>query len=146
VAPDVVQFRVLAEGPRQIVVEINRTPLVDLVSAYEASCGYRPLGGYAGLIPEHFNFGELVDYFLGRDNGQWPRPGRAWLLGCDCGELGCWPLEAMVHVSDDLVVWSGFRQPHRPDRDYTGFGPYVFDREQYQQAVSAAVAMLESSS
>jgi hypothetical protein len=28
-----------------------------------------------------------------------------------------------------------FRQPHRPDWDYSGFGPFVFDRAQYDEAL-----------
>lgn len=140
--PDVVHFRVLADGPAQIVPEINRAPLVELVTIYEADREYQPAGGYAGLIPDHASFGDLTNYYWSRPDRRWPHPGHGWLLGCDCGEVGCWPLEAVIQVSGGLVVWSGFRQPHRPDRSYGEFGPFVFEREQYQHAVSAAVALL----
>jgi hypothetical protein len=36
------------------------------------------------------------------------------LLGCDCGEVGCWPLESPVLVDDGPVTWRGFTQPFRP--------------------------------
>lgn len=88
---DIVGFIVTAEesGPQQIEPSVNGTGLRDLVQMFEEVRGFDPAGGYAGLIPDHFNFGDLVAYFVGADNGQWPRPGVAWLLGCDCGEVGC---------------------------------------------------------
>lgn len=142
---DVVRFSVLTE-PRQLVPEVNGVPLADLVTTFEAGRDYRPAGGYAGLVLDSFDFGDLSRYLLGLGIAQWPRPGQAWLLGCDCGEVGCWPLEAAVDVTGGQVVWSGFAQPHRPDRDYAGFGPFRFDRDQYECAVSGAVATLHEDS
>ncbi len=119
---------------------VDGVALADLAERFESARDYNPAGGYGGLIPAYFNFGDLTAYFMGRADRQFPAPRRAYLLGCgDCGEVGCWPLEAAVVVTDDAVTWAGFRQPHRPDRDYTGFGPFVFDRRQYEQAVRAAV-------
>ena len=54
-------------------------------------------------------------------------------------EVGCWPLEAQIRVEDELVSWSAFTQPHRPDRDYLDFGPFTFRRTHYDQAVREAV-------
>jgi hypothetical protein len=65
---------------------------------------------------------------------------RADLLGCaDCGEVGCWPLEVCIDVDDAVVTWRSFRQPHRPDRDYTGLGPFRFDAAAYRAALAAAL-------
>lgn len=144
--PDVVRFSVLPQDPRQLVPEINGVTLVDLITAFELSHDCQPAGGYGGLVPDHFNFGDLSAYLLGQDNDQWPRRGRLWLLGCDCGEVGCWPLEAKVELTADLVLWDEFSQPHRRGRDYAEFGPWVFEREQYERAVSAAVVALDSTS
>lgn len=48
------------------------------------------------------------------------------LLGCECGEPGCWPLMARVEVGAEQVAWSDFEQPHRRDNwAYAGFGPFV---------------------
>ena len=126
--------------------EVNGVALLEAVSAFETSRGRTPAGGYGGLVPDHVDLGDLTAYLLGRESPQWPRPGRLWLLGCECGEVGCWPLDARVDAGADLVVWTDFRQPYRPDRDYTGFGPFVFDREQYDAAVAAAVRALEPTS
>ena len=58
------------------------------------------------------------------------------LLGCTCGDMGCWPFTAVVTVEPDAVVWSGYRNGHR-NWDYSQLGDLVFDREQYEQAVRA---------
>jgi hypothetical protein len=118
---------------------VDGIPLAGLVERFEARHGFSPAGGYGGLIPDYFNFGDLVDYFLGQGETQYPAPGRACLLGCgDCGEVGCWPLEASIVVDEQTVAWLDFAQPFRQERDYSAFGPFVFDRAQYAQAVREA--------
>ena len=125
-------------GARALVPKIDGQSLVDLVAGYESRRGYEPSGGYAGIIPAHFNFGDLTLYYEAQEDQQWPSPGHAWLLGCDCGEVGCWPLTARIVVTPAEVTWSEFSQEHRPEWDYEGFGPFVFDRDQYAGAVAHA--------
>jgi hypothetical protein len=67
------------------------------------------------------------------------------ILWCgDCGEPGCWPLRARITIDDDRVVWSDFEQPHRSTGAqtkrwiYDGFGPFVFDRHQYDLSLRTA--------
>jgi hypothetical protein len=129
-------------GAGALVPLVDGQSLIDLVAAFEAGKGYVPSGGYAGLVPAHFNFGDLALYYLGAKQQPWPKAGRAWLLGCDCGEVGCWPLEAAISRVDGAVVWSDFMQPHRPERDYGEFGPFEFEHQQYQAAVHDAVAAI----
>ena len=126
------------DGPVSLVPSIDGTALTALVQGFEEGKGYEPAGGYSGIVPAHFNFGDLRIYYLGRQPNQWPRPGHAWVLGCNCGEVGCWPLGVEISVTDDMVTWSKFEQPHRPDRDYTGLGPFRFHRSYYARAVQAA--------
>lgn len=136
-------LRVLDNGGMiSLVPEIDGQSLIELVAAYESTQGYTPAGGYGGLVPDNFTFGPLPEYYLGTAAPQWPGPGHAWLLACDCGEAGCWPLEARVEPTDDTVTWSEFHQPHRPSWDYSGFGPFQFDRSQYETAVAEAVRSL----
>ena len=59
-----------------------------------------------------------------------------WLLGCDCGEAGCWPLEDRIVRSDRQITWEQFKQPFRPERDYSSFGPFRFDIEQYRGSLA----------
>jgi hypothetical protein len=90
---------------------------------------------YGGLIPAYYLFGAASAHYLGRavmvsEDEKVP------VLGCECGEWGCWPLLTRVVVDGDAVIWTDFEQPHRRDRDYSGFGPFIFDRRAYEEAVA----------
>ena len=91
------------------------------------------------MIPEWFKYAALDRYFLGHfEKGSYfARLERVYVLGCQCGEVGCWPLLARIRVGDASVMWDSFQQPHRKERDYSDFGPIVFDAQQYREAVSA---------
>jgi hypothetical protein len=123
-------------APGVITPYIDGRSLVDLAGEFEAAAAYKPAGGYSGIVPAYFKFGPLETYYLGTNARQWPKAGTAWLLGCDCGEVGCWPLAARVVATQDQVSWSGFSQPHRPQWDYSAFGPFTFDRAAYDLAVA----------
>lgn len=43
---------------------VDGTSPITLVGSYEATHGYEPAGEYDGLVPEHFNFGNLSRYYL----------------------------------------------------------------------------------
>jgi hypothetical protein len=95
-----------------------------------------------GLIPEFFRFGPMQDHFLGRStNAMGPKTP---VLGCECGEWGCWPLMARITATADCVTWDAFEQPHRKARDYVAFGPFQFDRHQYDDALQALSAVIGS--
>ena len=72
----------------------------------------------------------MTDHFLGASESS-----EVPVLGCDCGEWGCWPLMAYIHSDQDLVRWSRFTQPHRPNWDYSAVGPLPFRRESYDTAL-----------
>ena len=97
-------------------------------------------GGYAGLVIEFFKYPPLSQYYMveGDEDGYWKSEGGIYLLGCECGEVGCWPLIARVTSTANTVTWDGFKQPHRAERDYSKFGPFIFDAEQYQSAIADA--------
>jgi len=83
--------------------------------------------GYGGIVFEFFNAGPLNEYFCD--------PNEIWVLGCDCAEVGCWPLICRVGADGDLITWDAFSQPHRKDRDYSAFGPFTFNSAQYLDAI-----------
>ncbi|MFG1886893.1 hypothetical protein ACGFIR_03355 [Micromonospora sp. NPDC049051] len=137
------EIRPWDDGPdpaRELLPYVDEVSLVELVSGYEHAAGHDVPGQYAGLVLDRFAFGDLTAYLSGRpDSAHRAGSGTIALLGCDCGEVGCWPLNAQVVAADDVVTWRGFVQPYRPGRDYADFGPFVFRRDQYERAVREAV-------
>jgi hypothetical protein len=125
-----VQFEVRPwdDGGSELVVRVNGVEFVELIERYERSEGFKPAGDYAGLSMSSSELGDLRAYKAGK---------RYPLLGCTCGDTGCWPLVAQIDADADTVTWSSFMQPHRPQWDYSGFGPFVFDRTQYDEALLA---------
>ena len=87
-------------------------------------------------MPPYLNHDRLDEYFTGSEKSDyWIRLKGIYLLGCTCGEVGCWPLIASVYKKDDTICWDGFVQPHCRERDYSEFGPFAFSRTQYDDAV-----------
>ncbi|MEU0881116.1 hypothetical protein ABZ345_21115 [Lentzea sp. NPDC005914] len=112
-------------GEDAVVPLIDGTPLVEWVDIFETLEDMRPAG-------------EMYGGFLKSELGDKPfRPGGDVLvLGCSCGHADCWPLYARITADEHTVVWDEFRHPRRKDRDYSGFGPYRFDRAQYGKVVA----------
>jgi hypothetical protein len=131
----------LAQSPWAIIPMVNDAPLTTLVTEFERQERFDLAGGYAGLIPEFFIYGPLDRYFIGEfERGSLSADRRVFLLGCECGEVGCWPLTCEIYSAAGTVLWHRFAQPHRPQRDYSRFGPFTFDLQQYQQAMAELCA------
>lgn len=121
---------------------LSGAPLTELVLSFEREHGFEPAGGYGGLVPNWFSYGSLERYFLGESDDECFANG-CYLLGCgDCGEVGCWPLRGRIRRKGNVVIWDSLSQPHRPLRDYSNFGPFLFDLEPYRTAVLEAAAHL----
>ncbi len=132
-----------AAGAAVVTPVINGRPLPELVGEFERERGFAdPTGGYDGIIPEFIRYGPLDEYFLGRAR-DWllTNPQRIYVLGCECGEVGCWPLIATVEVDDGAVRWSQFEQPHRSKRDYSGLGPFEFEKGAYQRSLAPIASL-----
>jgi hypothetical protein len=125
------------------------SPVVDgqlfynTVEDFETRSGFNdPAGGYGGLIPSRYRFGPLDLHFLGQSSSRVDQ--RTIVLGCDCGEVGCWPFECEIEIKNDVVTWRDFRQPYREKRDYSQFGPFVFRLVQYKDEIGKMLqAMVE---
>ncbi|HVK26188.1 MAG TPA: hypothetical protein VM677_32930 [Actinokineospora sp.] len=118
----------------EVVPRVDGMPLTELIDRFEIGAQMMPAGNaYGGLIPLFFRFGPMNQHFHGRSTGAMGP--KTPVLGCECGEWGCWPLMAHIIVTDELVTWDCFEQPHRDTRDYTGFGPFRFDRHHYDRAL-----------
>jgi hypothetical protein len=135
--------RVLADEPARVVgIWIDGVPLAELARRVElpfAEAEGKPdlAGSYEGLSARdgilwpsrHFHGEPGLSAF---DDGD------TVLLGCVCGDWGCWPLAADVAVAEDLVTWSRFRNGHRDTWDLEDLGPFVFARTQYEAALRQA--------
>ena len=138
-----------SEARRDVVeVFINGRPVIELIFDYErphAEAAGRPdaAGDYVGLDvakvapPSRLLLGEPDGWFC-------CHPGIGTLLTCTCGELGCGSVNCFIAADDERVVWSEFRGdlgPIGPDgrrrESYAGFGPFEFDRAQYEAALAA---------
>jgi hypothetical protein len=80
-------------------------------------------------------------HFLGAPQLSGANDSETVLLGCDCGDWGCWPLFAEVHVSAVTVIWRGFRNGHRPAWDLSQLGPFEFERDQYESSLRTTQRM-----
>src|SRR5918998_6581593 len=92
-------------------------------------------GSYVGLppnevfLPSRRLLGETTRYPFD-DLG-----GKVAILGCICGDVGCWPFRVRIELREDVVIWDGFEQPHRRKWRYDEMHPFVFDRTQYFSAL-----------
>lgn len=123
---------------------INGVDLISLLKEHELPFaieeGHPDLAGqYAGLFP---TVAEDQGYFLGKPTEGDDWDGKTQLYVCaGCGDSGCWPMLVRIEVRDDSIRWSDFEQPHRRDSwSYASFGPFVFDRAQYEEALKRFLA------
>ena len=127
-----------AWGPVEVAdAFINERNLVDLARKVElpfATRDGRPhgAGSYVALPVEAVFL--PTRRLLGEPEERWDDwEGRISVLGCGCGVVGCWPLQATITARENVVVWEDFRQPHRRRWRYDALGPFVFDRKQYEE-------------
>lgn len=139
----VVRARDDLNGVMEVMPVVDGTYLGDIAHAFERSRDMDPPDAYGGLIPAFFRFGPLSRHFVAADGAFTGGSGKVPLLGCSCGEWGCWPLLATITVAKDEVAWSEFEQPHRPSRDYSEFGPFLFGRAQYEAALHELERLVE---
>jgi len=141
-----VAFRIVktASGPA-IQIDVDGQSLQEWARAVElrfasAEANPRLAGSYEGLGPGQVNRDR--EHYLGSPVASWFEDGDTVLLGCVCGEWGCWPLTTMVTVTDTEVIWQGFRNGHRP-WDLGALGPFRFKRTQYESSLDEAFAHVQ---
>lgn len=144
---DTVRFEIgKRDDPAKGIVDavnvfVNGRNLVDVLREVELPFATREgkpdlAGSYVGLPPEEVILpsprllGEPTTYY-DHDSTE----GKIAVLGCICGDPGCWPFRVRIALRDDVVIWSGFEQPHRSWR-YEEMRPFLFDRAQYLSALS----------
>lgn len=118
------------EGGQEVRVLIDGRDLVEIIRNVEARWAEQDgqpqlAGAYSGLWPELWV--RLPEQYGDE---------RAAVLGCECGEPGCWPLRVRISISETTVTWDAFSQPCRPAWRYDGVGPFVFSRSDYDAAIA----------
>ncbi|MDF2443166.1 MAG: hypothetical protein JWR01_1369 [Subtercola sp.] len=126
-------------GALEIEPVVDGRPLSEVIAEFEGARGWTPDGGYGGLVPGLIRLGPAVEYWFGAGSPE----GRLFVLGCECGEMACWPLAVQLISSGDTITWQNFEQPHRPERDYSLISPLVFDRAAYLAAVLSVAPSFE---
>jgi hypothetical protein len=141
------QLAFLSGGATAVMPCIDGTTLSDLTSAYEIARGFDdPGGGYGGLVPDYMRYGPMNDYFLGRGTSPCRQEdGTQYMLGCQCGEVGCWPLMGRIVALPGEYEWRDFYNPCRKARDYRGLGPFRFEASAYVGAVAQMMKELAES-
>lgn len=101
---------------------IDGVDLVDLIRPVElpfATAEGNPAnaGRYSGLHwPQSMGHVLLLEHYLGQPDPYYSYKGRTQILGCECGEPGCWPLVCRIVANARTVEWSDFQQCHRVGR------------------------------
>jgi hypothetical protein len=101
----------------RVDVFVNGRNLVDILRDIEMPFAAREgkphlAGDYAGLPPEEIFLpssrllGDPSTYYDYLD-------GKFAVLGCVCGDVGCWPFRVRIELREDVMIWDGFEQPHR---------------------------------
>jgi hypothetical protein len=137
-------------SPARVSILINGRNLAELARVVElpfakAQSASSIAGAYDGL--EASAVLPPSEHFLGRPSSRLYAYGeRTQVLGCECGEPGCWPLVCRICVCPESVMWHDFRQPHRGANSragewhYDGLGPFEFLRSPYEAALAHAAA------
>jgi hypothetical protein len=132
------EVRILIDG-RDLTEFVREVELPFATAAGDPSRA----GDYAGL--ELLAVAPPSRHFWGEPTSAiYESGGFTQLLECPgCREAGCKPLFCRIRVEESRVRWSEFRESAVPgprDWDYSGLGPFEFDRVQYEAAVRGLAA------
>ena len=121
---------------------IGGRSLVDLVTDYEEGRGWELAGIHDGLVLDELQLEDLEEHLLQGRPSSHHDTGVA-VLGCTCGVNECLPLLAEVRITDDQVSWGGFQYSLAAGLswDYSDFGPFEFERAQYEVALQRAMGV-----
>jgi len=122
---------------------VDSRSLVEMVTDYEEGQGWENAGIHEGLVLAREDFEDLPEYLLhGRSLLRHLSHGGTVLLGCSCGNIDDGPFFAQVVATDSHVTWLEFENPMANGLtwDYSDFGPFVFERDRYEEAIRDAMA------
>jgi hypothetical protein len=95
------------DGPnpaRELLPYVDNVSLVDLISGYERAAGYDVPSTYAGIVLDHFNFGDLTAYLAGEPHSAyWAKEARSHSSAATAArwDAGLWKPECLL-----TAAWS----------------------------------------
>ncbi len=138
-----IQFRIQTEelGRGELLTVtpyIDEVSLVELTRRVEASAAAvhgeaKLAGNYAGLVVDGHSH-DWTGWYRNDHPQTWFNDGDSCLLGCRCGDTGCWPLTTRISLDERQVTWSHFRTGHR-SWNLSALGPFTFNRRDYDHAL-----------
>ncbi|MDQ6828889.1 MAG: hypothetical protein M3081_08490 [Gemmatimonadota bacterium] len=118
-------------------IAINGHDLIEEVAAVEARFAGASASGYEYPSARSLL---LLDDAIGEDEPFSREGGReVTVLICNCGIPTCWTLLTTIVATPETVTWHQFRQSRRDEWSYQALGPFVFDREQYDDVIIHAI-------
>ncbi len=122
-----------------VEILVNGQPLLETIREAELPHVGDLAGEYAGLHPTADVVPGLT-FLAVPSTSEAPSVNRVRVLRCNCGDLSCSYVTAVVNVSGSVVVWSDFGSSmvdgKRLDADvYRGLGPYHFDGGHYEAEI-----------
>jgi hypothetical protein len=130
-------------------IYLNNVNLIEFIKQYEVQFEPKIAGGYEGLNTNYLD--NLYEHLYGNldENDLFNYNGKTQVLGCNCGESGCWPLLVKITVNDETIVWSDFEQPHRSEDsaggywDYSNLKQLEFDKKDYEEQLTIVCMQLK---
>lgn len=123
----------LRPATRELDIRVDGRDLIDLAREVErphaVAAGTPDIAGAYGPL-ERGCLSNFAGEFLGRGRIR----GETVLVDCSCGVFGCWPLWARIEVGERSVLWTGFRQPCRPEWDLSTLS-FEFERAAYESEI-----------
>lgn len=121
---NIVQF---GENKQVVQILINEKNIIKRLKNYELTFAKEEnnpslAGSYQGLSPQI-----LLNNLSNTQNG------KKVILDCVCGAEDCWALAVEVEKNNAQVIWKSFYQTRRSWWDYSNFGNFVFEIENYEQ-------------
>lgn len=134
------------EAGSTVAIWINGRNFLEIVRDFEMPFAIKEghpnmAGQYAQLPPA--DIPDLWSHFHDDTLPYFSEDNKIYLFVCGCGTPGCWPLQAYIDVDENTVIWSDLEQPHRREYSrashwrYDELGPFVFDRDQYEEALKS---------
>ena len=125
------------ENDLVVNVYVNNKNLKDILKEYENQFDKESAGKYEGIRLLYFD--DVIKHFTGNIKESILNfSGKSQLLGCPCGEPGCWPFFANIKIDKNKIIWNGFEQPHRKINspggywDYCNLKAFEFDKNDYE--------------